>query len=404
MVQVGKVNFDRQAMTDFDTPINRFGTHSVKWDSMEGYYGVPAKDGIAMWVADMDFRPPVAVQRALEGMLAHGVYGYYGDEGPYLDAIRWWMKTRHGWEVERSHIFTTHGLVNGTSMCVDAFTQPGDHVVLTTPVYHAFARVIKAAGRGVTECPLATVNGRYEMDFAAWDSMLTGRETMMILCSPHNPGGRVWTPEELRGVAEFCKRHNLLLVSDEIHHDLVMPGQTHTVMATAAPEIADRLLMMTATTKTFNIAGAHSGNVIIADETLRKRFADRMMAMGISPNSFGLFMAEAAYSPEGAAWVDELTAYLDGNRKIFDAGINAIPGLRSMPLEATYLAWVDFAGTGMTAAEFTARVEKGAKIAANHGDSFGLGGETFLRFNLATPRSVVVEAVARLQKAFSDLQ
>jgi cystathionine beta-lyase len=144
--------------------------------------------------------------------------------------------------------------------------------------------------------------------------------------------------------------------------------------------------------------------VIIADETLRKRFADRMMAMGISPNSFGLFMAEAAYSPEGAAWVDELTAYLDGNRKLFDAGINAIPGLRSMPLEATYLAWVDFAGTGMTAAEFTARVEKGAKIAANHGDSFGLGGETFLRFNLATPRSVVVEAVARLQKAFSDLQ
>ena len=138
-------------MTDFDTPINRFGTHSVKWDSMEGYYGVPAKDGIAMWVADMDFRPPVAVQRALEGMLAHGVYGYYGDEGPYLDAIRWWMKTRHGWEVERSHIFTTHGLVNGTSMCVDAFTNPGDHVVLTTPVYHAFARVIRAAGRAVTE-------------------------------------------------------------------------------------------------------------------------------------------------------------------------------------------------------------------------------------------------------------
>jgi cysteine-S-conjugate beta-lyase len=404
MVQVGKAIFDRQAMTDFDTPINRFGTHSVKWDSMEGIFGVPAKDGIAMWVADMDFRPPTCVQRALEGMLSHGVYGYYGEEGEYLDAIRWWMQTRHGWAVERNQIFTTHGLVNGTAMCVDAFTQPGDHVVLTTPVYHAFARVIKAAGRQVTECPLANVNGRYEMDFARWDAMLTGRETMMILCSPHNPGGRVWTLDELRSVAEFCKRHNLLLVSDEIHHDLVMPEHKHHVMAKAAPEIADRLVMMTATTKTFNIAGAHSGNVIIADEKLRKRFADRMGAMGVSPNSFGLFMAAAAYSPEGAAWVDEVTAYIDGNRKVFDAGINAIPGLRSMALEATYLAWVDFTGTGMAPAEFKERVQKGAHIAANHGDSFGLGGESFLRFNLATPRSVVVEAVERLQKAFADLQ
>ena len=388
---------------DFDTPINRFGSHSVKWDSMEAFYGVPAQDGIAMWVADMDFRPPACVQRALEGMLAHGVYGYYGDDAAYLDAIRWWMQTRHGWEVDRAHIFTTHGLVNGTAMCVDAFTKPGDGVVLLTPVYHAFARVIKGAGRTVTECRLATVNGRYEMDFAAWDTQMTGRETMLILCSPHNPGGRVWSRAELQGVADFCKRHNLLLVSDEIHHDLVMPGHKHTVMA-MLPDISERLVMMTATTKTFNIAGAHSGNVIIADPALRARFAERMNAMGISPNSFGLFMATAAYSPEGAAWVDALNLYLDENRKVFDAGVNQIPGLKSMPLEATYLAWVDFAGTGMAQTEFIDRVEKVAKIAANHGTPFGAGGESFLRFNLATPRSVVVEAVKRLQAAFADLQ
>ena len=388
---------------DFDTQINRLGTHSVKWDSMEPFYGVPAKDGIAMWVADMDFRPPACVQRALEGMLQHGVYGYYGDDAEYLDAIRWWMKTRHNWDVARDHIFTTHGLVNGTAMCIDAFTKPGDGVVLLTPVYHAFARVIKGAGRQVVECKLATVNGRYEMDFDAWDAQMTGSETMLILCSPHNPGGRVWSVAELQGVADFAKRHNLLLVSDEIHHDLVMPGQKHTVMATL-PDLADRLVMMTATTKTFNIAGAHSGNVIIADPTLRARFAERMNAMGISPNSFGLFMATAAYSPEGAAWVDALVAYLDGNRKIFDAGVNQIPGVKSMPLEATYLAWVDFAGTGMAQAEFIDRVQKAAKIAANHGTPFGAGGESFLRFNLATPRAVVVEAVKRLQTAFADLQ
>ncbi len=388
---------------DFDTQINRLGTHSVKWDSMEPFYGVPAKDGIAMWVADMDFRPPACVQRALEGMLQHGVYGYYGDDAEYLDAIRWWMKTRHNWDVAREHIFTTHGLVNGTAMCIDAFTKPGDGVVLLTPVYHAFARVIKGAGRQVVECKLATVNGRYEMDFDAWDAQMTGGETMLILCSPHNPGGRVWSVAELQGVADFAKRHNLLLVSDEIHHDLVMPGQKHTAMATL-PDLADRLVMMTATTKTFNIAGAHSGNVIIADPTLRARFAERMNAMGISPNSFGLFMATAAYSPEGAAWVDALVAYLDGNRKIFDAGVNQIPGVKSMPLEATYLAWVDFAGTGMAQAEFIDRVQKAAKIAANHGTPFGAGGESFLRFNLATPRAVVVEAVKRLQTAFADLQ
>ncbi|WP_426034321.1 MalY/PatB family protein [Cypionkella sp. TWP1-2-1b2] len=387
----------------FDTPINRFGTHSVKWDSMEAFYGVPAKDGIAMWVADMDFRPPTCVQTALEGMLAHGVYGYYGDDAAYLDAIRWWMQTRHGWSVERDQIFTTHGLVNGTAMCVDAFTKPGDGVVLFTPIYHAFARVIKGAGRQVVECKLANVNGRYEMDFAAWDAQMTGTETMLILCSPHNPGGRVWTHAELQGVADFCARHNLLLVSDEIHHDLVMPGQKHTVM-TAMKGISERLVMMTATTKTFNIAGAHSGNVIIADPKLRARFAERMNAMGISPNSFGMFMATAAYSAEGAAWVDQLCAYLDGNAKIFNAGINQIPGLNSMPLEATYLAWVDFSGTGMAQSEFIARVQKQAKIASNHGTPFGAGGESFLRFNLATPRAVVVEAVQRLQAAFADLQ
>jgi cystathionine beta-lyase len=389
---------------DFDTKINRVGTHSAKWDAMEPLYGVPVSDGIAMWVADMDFKPPVCVQRALDGMMAHGVYGYYGDEEKYLDAIRWWMHTRHGWAVEREHIFTTHGLVNGTSMCVDAFTKPGDGVVLMTPVYHAFARVIKGAGRNVVECPLINVNGHLEMDFAAWDAKMTGAEKMLILCSPHNPGGRVWSKAELAAVADFCVRHDLILVSDEIHHDLVMPGHKHYPMATAVPAISKRLVMMTATTKTFNIAGAHSGNVIIADPDLRKRFAERMNAMGISPNSFGLFMAEAAYSPEGAAWVDALVQYLDTNRQIFDAGVNAIPGVRSMPLQSTYLAWVDFSGTGMEPSEFISRVEKGAKIASNHGISFGTGGEYFLRFNLATPRSTIVEAVARLQKAFADLQ
>lgn len=391
-------------MMNFDEQIDRLGSHSAKWDMMQKYYGVPADKGIAMWVADMEFRPPHAVQAAVEKMAAHGLYGYFGDDTDYLAAIRWWMANRHGWDVPAEAIFTTHGLVNGTALCVDAFTAPGDAVMLMTPVYHAFARVIKGAGRVVVECPLVQQGGHYAMDFSGWEARLTGAEKMLILCSPHNPGGRVWNREELRAVADFCIRHDLVLVSDEIHHDLVFAGAKHTVMALAAPEIADRLVVMTAATKTFNIAGCHCGNVIVPDPALRARFAARINAMGISPNSFGMAMTTAAYSPEGAAWVDDLMAYLTTNRALFDAGMNAIPGVRSMPLQATYLAWVDFSGTGMPAAEFIARVEKTALIAANHGATFGTGGEAFMRFNLACPRAQLTEAVARLQGAFADLQ
>ena len=337
-------------------------------------------------------------------MARTGVYGYYGDETAYRAAICWWMEHRHGWSVDPSWIFTTHGLVNGTAMCVDAYTQPGEGVVLFTPVYHAFARVIRAAGREVVECEMVQEGGRYTLDFAAYDAQMTGNEKMVILCSPHNPSGRVWTREELQQVADFAKRHDLILVSDEIHHDLVFGGHTHIVMDLVDPTVRDRLVMMTAATKTFNIAGCHSGNVIIPDPDLRAKFGARMAALGLSPNSFGLFMTEAAYSPEGAAWVDALVDYLDGNRKLFDDAINAIPGLRSMTMQSTYLAWVDFSGTGMSRDEFTKRVEVDAKIAANHGPTFGKGGETFLRFNFATPRSVVQDAVERLTKAFSDLQ
>jgi cysteine-S-conjugate beta-lyase len=388
---------------NFDEIINRIGTHSSKWDMMQKLYNVPEDDGIAMWVADMDFRPPAVVQKAVEDMASHGIYGYYGDDAEYRAAVCWWMKERHGWTVDPEAIFTTHGLVNGTAMCVNSFTQRGDGVVLFTPVYHAFARVIKAAGREVVECPLARTDGQYHFDFDAYDALMTGNEKMLILCSPHNPGGRVWSRDELVQVAEFAKRHDLLLVSDEIHNDLVYPGHKHTVME-HIDGIQDRLVMMTATTKTFNIAGALSGNVIIHDPKLRATFKSHMAALGISANSFGLFMATAAYSPDGAAWVDQLMKYLDGNRKLFDAGINTIPGLRSMPLEATYLAWVDFAGTGMEREEFTLRVEQEAHIAVNHGPTFGKGGDHFLRFNIATPRARVIEAVERLQRVFGDLQ
>ena len=389
---------------DFDEVIDRRGTHSSKWDTMEELYGVSPDSGLSMWVADMDFRAPKIIQEKLHEINSHGIYGYYGDYKEYNNSIKWWMKNRHNWEIDTSWIFTTHGLVNGTGLCIDAFTKPGDGIILFTPVYYQFSNLVEAARRKVVECPLKLIDNHYHFDFVAYERNLSGDEKMVILCSPHNPGGRVWTKNELQEVAKFAKKHDLVLVSDEIHHDLVYPNKSHTVMPIADPSVCDRLVMMTATTKTFNIAGAHSGNVIIANPNLRQKFSQRIKALGISPNSFGLFMATAAYSPEGAQWLDELLHYIDGNRVIFDREVNKIPGLSSMPLEGTYLAWVDFSGTGMEEEEFIYRVQEKAKIAVNHGSTFGTGGEKFLRFNLATPRTLVVEATKRLKDAFSDLQ
>ena len=389
---------------DFDEVIDRRGTHSSKWDTMEELYGVSPDNGLSMWVADMDFRAPKIIQEKLHGINSHGIYGYYGDYKEYNNSIKWWMKNRHNWEIDTSWIFTTHGLVNGTGLCIDAFTKPGDGIILFTPVYYQFSNLVEAARRKVVECPLKLIDNHYHFDFVAYERNLSGDEKMVILCSPHNPGGRVWTKNELQEVAKFAKKHDLVLVSDEIHHDLVYPNKSHTVMPIANPSVCDRLVMMTATTKTFNIAGAHSGNVIISNPNLRQNFSQRIKALGISPNSFGLFMATAAYSPEGAEWLDELLHYIDGNRVIFDKEVNKIPGLSSMPLEGTYLAWVDFSGTGMEEEEFIYRVQEKAKIAVNHGSTFGTGGEKFLRFNLATPRTLVVEATKRLKDAFSDLQ
>ena len=389
---------------DFDEVIDRRGTHSSKWDTMEELYGVSPDSGLSMWVADMDFRAPKIIQEKLHGINSHGIYGYYGDYKEYNNSIKWWMKNRHNWEIDTSWIFTTHGLVNGTGLCIDAFTKPGDGIILFTPVYYQFSNLVEAARRKVVECPLKLIDNHYHFDFVAYERNLSGDEKMVILCSPHNPGGRVWTKNELQEVAKFAKKHDLVLVSDEIHHDLVYPNKSHTVMPIADPSVCDRLVMMTATTKTFNIAGAHSGNVIIPNPNLRQKFSQRIKALGISPNSFGLFMATAAYSPEGAQWLDELLHYIEGNRVIFDREVNKIPGLSSMPLEGTYLAWVDFSGTGMEEEEFIYRVQEKAKIAVNHGSTFGTGGEKFLRFNLATPRTLVVEATKRLKDAFSDLQ
>ncbi len=389
---------------DFDTLIDRRGTHSSQWDLMETLFGVSPADGLAMWTADSDYGTAPCVRQVLRDNAEHGVFGYFADYHDYHDAISWWMRTRHGWQVEHDWILSTQGLGNAIALCIDVWSDPGDAIVVFPPVYHEFARKITTAGRVVTACPLARVGDRYELDLEDAQSRLTGKEKFIIWCSPQNPSGRIWTVEELRAVADFAARNGLLLVSDEVHHDLVYPGQTFVPMAVAAPEADDRLVVATAASKTFNIAGQKTGNLIIADATLRAKMEARLRSLDYVANRLGLLMTTAAYSPEGAAWTDAQMAHLDSVRRIFDAGINVIPGARSLPLQSTYLGWVDFAGTGMDFSEIAARVRDIARIAAAPGPQFGAGGEHCIRFTLATSKARVTDAVERLQRAFADLQ
>lgn len=390
---------------NFDEIIDRRGTQSTKWDLMEQAFGVPADDGLAMWIADMDFRAPEFIQDAMQGMLDSASYGYFCGIERLNEAVCWWMQSRHGWKISADWITTTFGLGNGIAMALQTLTEPGDHIVTFTPVYHEFEVKIGKTGGVNLQLPLVMQNdGTYTMDFDAYDSQMTGAEKLLLFSSPHNPAGRVWTQNELTAIAEFCIRHDLLLISDEIHHDLILPGHTHIPMHVAAPQIEDRLIMMTSASKTFNIAGARLGCVIIPDDTLRAKYQAFHRSLDMSPNLLGVELTRAAYSPAGAAWVDELTTYLGGNAALFNARVSAIPGVSGMPMQSTYLSWVDFAGTGLSREDLHERVYKMARIAPTPGHTLGKGGETFLRFNLGTRRSLVEQACDRLEQAFSDLQ
>ena len=388
---------------NFDAVINRVGTQSSKWDTMQAKYGVSPETGIAMWVADMDFTPPPAVNDVVRDAAIHGVHGYFGDDADYRKALTSWMQRRHDWHVQPDWIMNAHGLCNAIGICLQALSSAGDGVIIFSPVYHAFARIIKANGRQVLESPLVVRGGRYHMDLEQLEVQLTGNEKILLFCSPHNPGGRVWDKQELTALAAFCDKHDLLLISDEVHNDLVFAPAKHTVLARAVPDIRQRLVTLVATTKTFNLAGTMIGSMVTADDHLRQKISSVAAAYGTSFNRLGMMMTETAWRT-GDAWLDALLPYLAENRRIFEEGVNQIAGVKAMSLDATYLCWVDFSDTGMDRAEFIRRVQNDAEIAANDGASFGHGGESFLRFNIACRRALVDEAVTRLHRAFDDLQ
>jgi cystathionine beta-lyase len=284
-------------------------------------------------------------------------------------------------------------------------SEPGDEVVVFPPAYHAFRRIITANDRRILDVELRQENGRYVMDLAAMRAKIGPRSKVVFLCSPHNPGGTCWSPAELKALAQLCIERDLILVSDEIHCDLVFAGARHTPTLAAAPEVANRLITCVAATKTFNLAGAHVGACVTSNAELKKRIDARCVAAGVaSYNLFGMVATEAGWRT-GEAWLDALLPYLQKNRDLVDERVTkAIPGARPMRLDATYLAWVDFRGTGLPAADVAARVAKGARIFASPGPQFGPGGEGWLRLNFATPRPILDEALGRLDEAFRDLR
>ena len=385
---------------NFDEIKDRRAQFSSKWGSMKDFCGLSPDEAIAMWVADMDFDAAPCIQDALRADVDAGFLGYVGNTDRVNESICSWMESQHEWAVRPDWIRYSHGVVAGFGNVLAAFSDPGDGIILFTPVYHAFFAKARAMGRGIVESELALRDGQYHMDLDALAGQLSGREKIAVFCSPHNPGGRLWKKSEIAELAEFCGEHALLLLSDEIHMDLTYPGAKHIASAHAAP--ADNLITITAASKSFNIAGGETGFVIIEDEALRARYDAAHKDRGGTPNRFGMIMMQAAFTG-GAEWIAAVREYLAGNFALWQKRINAIPGLKAMDMSSTYLSWVDFSGTGMPPDQTMRRLHD-AGIAMSPGAQFGKGGEDWHRFNIAMPRPLLKQAISRIEGAFADLQ
>jgi cysteine-S-conjugate beta-lyase len=393
-------------MFDFDRLIDRRNTHSAKWDKMAALSGITAPDGLPLWVADMDFQAPPGVTAALKEEVERGTHGYYADTGSWAGSIKDWLEKRHNLTIEPSWVSATPGIVTALGLILQACSERDDEVIVFSPAYHMFGNMIVGNGRKPVYVPLEQQNGRYVMDFDLMRQKLSPKTKVVFFCSPHNPGGTVWTRDEIHALAQMCYSHNLILVSDEIHNDLVFPGAKHIPTLNAIPqEWWKNIITCVAATKTFNIAGAHVGACITTDPALKKKLDAAIFASGLhSYNLFGMIATEAAWRT-GEPWLDALIPYLQTNRNAFETGVErAIPGAKAMRLASTYLAWVDFSRVPLPMDDVKKRITERARIFANAGPTFGPGGEPWMRFNFATPKSRVDDAVARLADAFSDIR
>jgi cystathionine beta-lyase len=379
---------------NFDTPPDRRGTDSQKWQKYAG------RDVLPMWVADMDFQSPPAITEAIRARASHGIFGYSRPVRTAIDAVVAAMEQRYAWKIDPSWIVWLPGLVVGLNVAIRALTEEEDEVLSLTPVYPPFSMAPKGQGRVTRNVPLAlrAAERRWEIDWDALEAAVTPRTKVLLLCHPHNPVARIWTPKEVREVAEFCARHNIVLCSDEIHCDLLLePGAVHEPAAVSAPEHSARIATFMAPSKTYNVPGLGASFAIVADAGLRARLVRATHGIVAEVNIFGYVACEAAYT-QCEPWRLELLAYLRGNRDLIeDALARDLPGIRlEAPIQATYLAWLNVEALGLPS---PTKAFEDAGVGLSDGVPFGAAPGSHVRLNFGCPRSLLAEGLSRMRRA-----
>ena len=386
---------------DFDTIVDRYNTGSVKYDTAERS-GMPA-DVMPMWVADMDFRAPAEIVSRMRQLCDFGVYGYTMVTDSYFDAVRNWFSSRFDWEVERKWLVTTPGVVFALSAAVKAFTEPGEGVLIQRPVYYPFTEVVENNGRVVVNSSLRYDKGSYAIDYEDLEAKLARDDVkLMLICSPHNPVGRVWTRDELSKVCRLCLKYNVKMVSDEIHADFVFANREHVPLASLSEQVRENCVVCTAPSKSFNLAGLQISNIFIPNRDMRHAFRRELEKTGLfGVNMVGLCACQAAYE-SGGEWLDQLKEYLEGNIQFLKSFVNEhMPRIKVVDTEGTYLVWMDLQELNLVdQKEF---IVNKARLWLDTGSMFGDEGRGFERINVACPRTVLEEALNRLKRAYDAL-
>jgi cystathionine beta-lyase len=399
----------------FDEEIDRKGTNSVKWEFIQDgedllhwentdkFFG--EQRVLPLWVADMDFRCPQAVVTALHTRVEHGIFGYTAPAQSFSDAVVGWMNRRHGWQTDPDWICTTPGVVPALNLLVRTFVHPGEKVLIQPPVYYPFYGAVSNNAAEIVTNPLVYENGQYRMDFEKLEEQAKDPGvTMAILCSPHNPVGRVWTEKELSRFGEICTRNELLVVADEVHGDIIYSGHTFTPFAKISQEFAQHAVVCTAPSKTFNLAGLQTSCIFIPDENLRARFKDTLLSAGLfGVGSFGAVALEAAYN-QGEAWLGQVLNYIESNLVFLETFIaEQIPQIDVIRPQGTYLVWLDCRRLGLEKLELKRLMLEQARVYLDEGYIFGPEGEGFERVNIACPRAILAEALERIRDAIAQL-
>ncbi|KQU19537.1 cystathionine beta-lyase [Bacillus sp. Leaf13] len=386
----------------FEEHINRENTGSVKWDknSLKSLYG--REDVLPMWVADMDFPSPEGIQKALIERLKHPIFGYTVPSETIFTEIQSWLRDQHSWPITKEWISFSSGVVSAIGTTIQAFTNPGDKILVQSPVYTPFFDMVKNNDREVVNSPLIIEDDRFKIDFTDFEDKLKSGVKLFLFCSPHNPGGRVWTKDELLRIGELCVKYDVIIVSDEIHADLFHSTSRHYPIASLSEQLSDITVTLMAPSKTFNIAGIQASFLITSNEKLQKQLQKAQTKLAFHGlNILALTAMEAAYR-EGLPWLKDMIAYIEENIKVAEEFIAAeIPALHVMHPDASYLLWIDCRDLGLNDKEIKERLIHQGKLALEPGSKYGPGGEGFVRMNIGCSRSVLLDGLNRLKLAFS---